>query len=211
MKKEEKEVTIKKEVPVKKENFSVGKFYPYSGPNFYLSGPAMVFNIYIDPSSPDANFFKEKIVEKFPIINEDYPTEVVQLYGKVLQQVFKMNLNLFVDKYSIKQDGEEWTIAVESLDDYLSEDSILFVSDWFNAIIKQDNAFEFDKKFEQLQKDFDRTLYGGPTIYSLIEAGIKRGVPVHYLYEENSFQWGHGKKQQRGRSSIFHSDFMLET
>ncbi|MFH2096799.1 MAG: acetate--CoA ligase family protein, partial [Bacteroidota bacterium] len=49
------------------------------------------------------------------------------------------------------------------------------------------------------------------TIYALIEGAIKRKINIHHLYEENQFQWGYGKKQIRGRSTIFNIDGIKDT
>jgi cyanophycin synthetase len=84
------------------------------------------------------------------------------------------------------------------------------VQAWFRSI-DAGTAFDFPAVFAELQKTFDRTLYGGPTLYSLVEAGLKRGIPVQYLFEENEFQWGYGRKQIRGRSTTFHVDGIKDT
>jgi len=201
---------MKEKAKIQRHNFWVGRFYSYSGANFYLDCPSMVFNVYINEKAKEPDFYKEQIIAKFPIIAEEYPKTIEQLFAKVIQQVAKMDLNLYVDKYSVMKDDDEWTIAFESLDEYLSEDVVVMVGKWFEAMT-QNSKFDFDKEFEVLQDTFNKTLYGGPTIYSLVEAGIKKDIPVHYLYEENSLQWGYGHKQQRGRSTIFHSDGIKDT
>lgn len=200
--------------PAQKEeeqDFFVHKFYAYSGPNYYLDRQAMVFNLWIDPEGYDVEYYRNQVIEKFPEIEEDYPGRVAELFAKVLSCVFKMDMNLFTRKYHIERDGEEWTIAMESLNDYLAEEAIYFVSDWFVAMNKNDRSFDFDGEFARLQEIFDKSMLGGPTIYSLIEGAIKREINVHYLYEENQFQWGYGKKQIRGRSTIFHIDGIKDT
>lgn len=191
-------------------NFAVSKFYAYSGPNYYIDRAAMVFNVFIDPKGPDANFFKDKVVEKFPELKANFPTEVSELFAKVLLLVSKMNLNVFIERCSIIPDAEEWTCAVEMLEERITKECIYLTSDWFLALSNKTD-FDFDKLFGDIQRKFDKSLYGGPTIYSLIEGGVIRGVPVHYLYEENQFQWGYGRKQRRGRSTIFHTDGIKDT
>jgi cyanophycin synthetase len=71
--------------------------------------------------------------------------------------------------------------------------------------------FTFSAKFRKLQLDYERGLYGGPTIYSLIEAGMKRGIPVNYLKVEHQFQWGYGKKSIRGKSTVLDVDGIKDT
>ncbi|PIE86049.1 MAG: cyanophycin synthetase [Bacteroidia bacterium] len=195
----------------KREDFYVHKFYSYSGPNYYLGKPAMVFNLYVEANGPKVEFYKEKILAKFPALKDDFPGSVIDLFAKVLVEVNKMDLNLFTKAYSIIEDGDEWTIAFHCLDDYLAKDVVYLTADWFNAMNENDESFDFDKGFEELQQEFDKTLYGGPTIYSLVESGVKKKIAVHYLYEENQFMWGYGKKNVRGRSTIFHIDGIKDT
>ncbi|MBC8385358.1 MAG: acetate--CoA ligase family protein [Candidatus Cloacimonetes bacterium] len=192
------------------KDFKVSKFYAYSGPSYYLNRQAVVFNLSIDPQGKKLEYYKEEVLEKFPVLKDDFPGSVVDLFAEVLIQVLKMDINLFINNHSIGNDGDEFVIAVEYLDDLVTEDAVYFVSEWFQAM--NDRAkFDFDGKFLQLQDDFDKTLFGGPTLYSLIEAGLKRNIPVFFLKEENQFQWGYGKKQIRGRSTTLHVDGIKDT
>lgn len=192
-------------------DFYVHKFYAYTGSNLYLNSKAMVFNLCIDADGPKVEFYKEKVLSKFPILKENYPGSVVDLFAKCVTMVNKLDMNLFVDNYNISRDGEEWVIAFEHLDNKIAKKIVFFTSDWFLAMNANDNEFDFDGRFAELQNLFDKTLFGGPTLYSLIEAGVKRKINVHYLFEENQFQWGYGKKQARGRSTTFHIDSIKDT
>ncbi|MBN2681626.1 MAG: hypothetical protein JXR58_03905 [Bacteroidales bacterium] len=192
------------------EDFFVHKFYSYTGPNYYIDRQAMVFNLFLDPEGPSVDFYKDRVLEKFPDLEENYPEHVVDLFAQVLVQVYKMDMNLFVRRHAIHKDEDEWVIAIEHLDDKLAKECVYFVSDWFFAMT-QEKEFNFDEGFAALQDLFNKTIFGGPTIYSLIEGGIKRKINVHYLFEENQFQWGYGKKQIRGRSTIFHVDGIKDT
>ncbi|MCD4665837.1 MAG: hypothetical protein K8R68_11260, partial [Bacteroidales bacterium] len=122
----------------------------------------------------------------------------------------KMDIDLFINKYAISIDGDDYVIAVEFLDEEVAEESVYLVRDWFRAIT-EDRDINFGDEFLKLQEDFDSTLFGGPTIYSLIEAGLKRSIPVFFLFEENQFQWGYGKKNLRGRSTTVSTDGIKDT
>lgn len=196
---------------MKQNDFLIRKIYTYSGPSLYLNKPAVVFNLSLDPEGPEADFYKEKVLMQFPGLGQNYPEKVADVFAEVLLRVVKMDLDLYVNGFSVAPDGDEYTVAIEYLDAKLAKDCIYLVSDWFNAMNDHDESFDFHEEFALLQKKFDKTLFGGPTIYSLIEGGVKRGIPVHYLYEENQFQWGYGKKQRRGRSTIFHTDGIKDT
>ncbi len=194
----------------KVNDFKVDKFYSYIGPNSYLDRQALVFNLWLDPEGEGAGFYREKVLERFPDLAEKYPGRVADLFAEVLIRILKMDIDLFVDKYGVSRDGGDRVIAVEFLDRRVTEESVRFTADWFRAMT-EGKSFDFDKGFAGLQESFDKTLFGGPTIYSLIEAGLKRSIPVLYLYEENQFMWGYGKKQARGRSTTFHTDSIKDT
>ena len=194
----------------KMKDFNVSKFYTYEGPNYYLNRAAVVFNLTLDPKGKHIDHYKPEVLKKIPILEEKKLDRVADLFAEVVIQVLKMDINLYINYYSVSRDGEDYVIAVEYLDKYVAEDSIDFVSEWFNSINFGDK-FDFDKQFLKLQADFDKTLFGGPTLYSLIEAGLKRDIPVHFLFEENQFQWGYGRKQIRGRSTTFHCDGIKDT
>ncbi|MCK5685565.1 acetate--CoA ligase family protein [bacterium] len=192
------------------KDFNVSKFYTYEGPNYYLNRAAIVFNMALAPDGKNVDHYKPEVFEKFPVLKDKKNDRVAELFAEAVIQVLKMDINLFINNYAISTDGDDYVIAVEYLDQYIAEDCIDFVSDWFNAM-NFGNKFDFDEKFLKLQADFDKTLFGGPTLYSLIEAGLKRDIPVHYLFEENQFQWGYGRKQVRGRSTTFHVDGIKDT
>jgi cyanophycin synthetase len=191
-------------------DFDVRKFYVYNGPNFYLNKKALVFNIFLEPDGPEVDFYKEAVYKEFPALSGRKPSTVIDLFSSTLVQVLKMDIDLFLNDYSISEDAEDYVVAVEFLDEVNAEECVYLVCEWFKAI----NAgidFDFKTKWAALQADFDKTLLGGPTLYSLVEAGLKRNIPVFYIFEENEFQWGYGKKQLRGRSTTFHTDGIKDT
>ncbi|MGQ9848039.1 MAG: acetate--CoA ligase family protein, partial [Bacteroidales bacterium] len=194
----------------RENDFKVSKFKAYSGPNFYLDRAALVFNIFISPIGDSVNFYKEHVSKVFPQAVEWETPYVIDLFCKVLLETLKMDINLYLNKYSISTDGDEYVVAIEYFDKKIAKEAVYLVSDWFYAL-SNDRDFDFTKKWIDLQAKFDKTLYGGPTLYSLIEAGLKRDIPVIYLYEENQFMWGYGKKQLRGRSTTFHNDGIKDT
>lgn len=193
------------------KDFHVHKFYYYNGPSLYLNTQAVVFNLVLAPEGPKVDFYEEAILKEFPQLEGKIPGSVVDLFAKVVVLVNKMDMDLYIGNYNISEDGEEWVIAVDFLDEKITKNVIYLTSDWFSAITAGDTSFNFRAEFESIQQAFDNTSYGGPTLYSLIEAGVKRDIPVTFLYEENQFQWGYGKKQIRGRSTTFHIDGIKDT
>jgi cyanophycin synthetase len=192
-------------------DFKVSKFQSYTGPSSYLDRAALVFNVFISPVGDSVEFFKEHIAKVFPKATEWDTPYVIDLFCKVLLETIKMDIDLYINKYSIGTDGDEYVVAIEYFDKKIAKESVFLVSDWFYAITNDDKKFDFLTQWQALQAKFDKTLFGGPTIYSLVEAGLKRDIPVIYLYEENQFMWGYGKKQLRGRSTTFHTDGIKDT
>ncbi|MCX7955065.1 MAG: acetate--CoA ligase family protein [Bacteroidales bacterium] len=195
----------------RENDFKCSKFKAYTGPNYYLPKKALVFNIFIAPVGDSVNFYKEHVAKVFPKALEWDTPHVIDLFCKVLLETLKMNIDLYLNDYSISMDGDDYVVAIEYLDKNVAIDCVYLVSDWFYALSYKDGEFDFVGKWQELQQKFDRTLYGGPTLYSLIEAGLKRNIPIIYLYEENQFMWGYGKKQLRGRSTTFHNDGIKDT
>ena len=194
----------------KTRDFDVSKFYVYNGPNYYLNAKALVFNIFLDPDGPEVDYYWDTVKSEFSGLLKTKPSTVIDLYAKVLIEVLKMDIDLHINNYSVKEDGEDYVVAVEFLDDYIAEDAVYMISEWFKAM--NDNLkFNIKSKFAMLKAAFDKSLLGGPTIYSLVEAGLKRNIPVFFLSEENQFQWGYGCKQLRGRSTTFHTDGIKDT
>jgi cyanophycin synthetase len=191
-------------------DFATSKFYTYRGPSEYLDRQAIVFNLCLDPEGRRADLYRDAILEHFPELDASYPDRVVDLFVAVLLRVLKMDIDLYINRYDISRDGDEWVVAVEFLDEEIARDAIELVADWF-AALNEGRELDLASELETLQEDFDATLYGGPTIYSLIEAGLKRDIPVMYLYEENQFMWGYGRRQLRGRSTTFHTDGIKDT
>lgn len=194
----------------KLNDFDVRKFYVYNGPNFYLNKKALVFNIFLEPEGPEVGYYKNTVFTEFPILEERNPTTVIDLFAATLIRLLKMDIDLYLNEYSISEDGEDYVVAVEFFDEGISEDAVYLLSEWFKAM-NDDRNFNFHEEFVKLQAGFDKTLLGGPTLYSLVEIGLKRNIPVIYLFEENQFQWGYGKKQLRGRSTTFHTDSIKDT
>ncbi|MFO8066228.1 MAG: acetate--CoA ligase family protein [Bacteroidales bacterium] len=199
----------KKEV-YRSKDFSVSTFYTYNGPNYYLDRQAVVFNIFIAPIGDSVDFYKEEAVKIFPQLENIETPYVIDLFVEMLILVLKMDIDLFINKYSISKDNDDYVVAVEYLDEDITIDAVYLVRDWFIAM-SDDEEFDFQQEFALLQEDFNITPLGGPTLYSLIEAGLKRDIPVFFLREENEYQWGYGKKQIRGRSTTFHTDSIKDT
>jgi cyanophycin synthetase len=207
---ENKKLNEMKQQIYKEKDFKVSKFTAFDGPNYYSDRKTFVFNVFIAPSGDSVEFFSDEIAKVFPEFAENSKKYVIDLFADVLLHILKMDINLFINKYEISYDEDEYVIAIEYLDKNVTEDCIYLVSDWFYAI-SNNEPFDLMGEWLKIQAEFDKTFYGGPTLYSLIEGGLKRDIPVLYLLEENQFQWGYGCKQLRGRSTTFNTDGIKDT
>ncbi len=193
-------------------DFVVRKFYVYNGPSHYLPAKALVFNLKIAPYGPEVDFYSSYIYKVFPKLRSCEINTVVELFAHTLLETLRMDIDLYINKFAISRDDDEYVVAIEYLDEYIAEDAANLVSQWFKSINRgNETQFNFAKKYASLKAVFDRSLMGGPTLYSLIETAMKNEVPVFFLEEENQFQWGYGSKQLRGRSTIVHTDGIKDT
>lgn len=208
-----------------KADFSVHKFYSYAGPNYYLDTAALVCNVICSPNGNPLEHYVPYVSEVFPnLVKMPFTKEhlqkqgiarVIDLFAAAVMETLRMDINLPLTRFSISQDDDEYVLAVRFWDEYVAEDAIKLVSAWFQAIDAGTtggaDGFNFPEKFAALQKQFDRTTYGGPTISSLLEAAQKLHIPFYWLRVEGDFQFGYGKKQVRGRSTVFHTDGIKDT
>ncbi len=191
-------------------DFELSELHAYSGPNPHFDRQALTFSLNLDPDGPRVESYRSAVLAAFPHLEARLPDRVVDLYGTVLVEVLKMGVDLHLSRWAATADGDRYRVAVEILDRRVAEEAAHLVADWFRAV-GRGRRFDFADEFARLQARFDRTLYGGPTLYSLIEAGLERDIPVFYLREENQFQWGYGRKAVRGRSTTFHVDSIKDT
>jgi cyanophycin synthetase len=188
----------------------VSGFKSFTGANLHLDRPAVRFTLRVDPRVRRADRVREAVLAALPALAQDAPAELPELFARALVEVLRMDINLCVRNYALEPGDPESVLAVESLDERVTVDAAETVADWFNAL-EEAHPFDFAAEFTRLQQKFDKTLLGGPTLYSLYEGAVKRGIPVQYLKAENQFQWGYGAKQIRGRSTTVSVDGIKDT
>jgi cyanophycin synthetase len=182
----------------------------YQGANLYLDRQAFVFDLKVRAREEDVKRLHQEAVQLFPALKGASAKDAAALLARTLVQVLKMDINLHVDRFKVLPEGDLFRIAVDFLDETVTGLCVESVAEWFNAVCEH-RAHDFAAEFQWLQQKFDKSMLGGPTLYSLYEAALKRGIPVHYLSEENQFQWGYGRKQIRGRSTTVSVDGIKDT
>ncbi len=191
-------------------NFETSDFKVYQGCNHRLDRPAVCFTLHYRGEPRLAESIASGITAALPALAGKLAQDPGRAFAQALVQLMKMDMDLFINKQDVAADPLGYAVAVEFLDEASARDCLRTASHWFHCL-EDGHRFDFEGEFKRLQSDFDRTLYGGPTLYSLIEAALRRNIPVQYLYEENQFQWGYGRKQVRGRSTTFHVDGIKDT
>jgi len=109
------------------ENFKPSKFYFYTGPNYYLDRACVVFNLTVLPKTPPVDIFEEEIFSVFPKLKEKRISDVVDLFTETLVYILKMDINLFIEHYSISTDGDDYVVAVEYLDKPVTKAAVFVV------------------------------------------------------------------------------------
>ena len=195
----------------RRKNFEFTNRGTYLGPNLYLDQQAICFELNVPHILPEIDILWKNIVDRFPGLGEEAaPETVAELVARTIIEVGKCRMNLFATKWTVIDDGGSDLIAIQYIDPETAQRSINFVRDWLNDLIRG-RQFHFEERFARLQKKFCRSIFGGPTIYSLIEAGHKAGFPMYHLESENVFMWGMGRRQVRGRSTTVHLDSIKDT
>ena len=187
------------------DDFSINNFKFYSGTNYYLDFQAFVFNLYLDPTGQMVTFYKDKVIRFLPRLQESFPDNLADLFAEVLLQVLKMDMGLLVKKYKTIFNDNIYTIAIEFIEEETTLKAVNLVSSWFRAM-NDNSIYDFSAEFNKLCDFYNQSAFGDLTMYSLIEEGLKRNIPVQYNADEGEFQWGYGKKQLRGTNSTFHTD-----
>ncbi len=182
----------------------------YRGSNRMLSTKAICFRLSGGNSVRDLPALAAAIRRYLPHAPAE-PANVGELFARSLLVVEQLDMDLAVKEWVAIPVGDgTYEVAVQLLDEPTGEDALYVTLDLFNATL-EGRDFPFDREFKRLQRGFDRSLYGGPTIYSIVEAGFRAGIPMAYLPNENVFQWGYGRRQVRGRSTTLSIDSIKDT
>lgn len=182
----------------------------YLGPSFDLNQQAIILEL--STNGPiDIKALWEKIGQQLEGLSDvPTPAGIGELYARTFIEVQQLGMNLFARQWSIRNENGSEIVAVQYIDPQTGERVSDFVYDWIRDLLSG-RTFPFQPRYEELTHMFTRSGFGGPTIYSIVEAGYKRNLPMFYLPSEDVFQWGQGRKQLRGRSTVLHRDSIKDT
>jgi cyanophycin synthetase len=192
--------------------FDIFNFKYYIGPNPYLDTAALVFDFTLtehqDPLAIED--YIDIISDFYPHLAEQKYQLYADLFARVVSEVSKLDIGLYLHLWSIKPYHSYVRIATQALHERTARAVVYLVWDWLESITK-DEYFPFEEKLIKLQNKFRESVYGGPTVYALWQAAYQQGIPTFYLWEEGLMQYGYGKKQVRGIATTFNLDSHLDS
>lgn len=196
----------------KSDVFDIFNFKHYIGANPYLDAGAIVFDFALTDyreSLPLEDYVKD-ICRYFPHLHNEAYESHAHLFARTASEVSKLDMGLHLEKWSIQEQSNSYKIAIQSLHARTSRSVIYFVWDWFEAIT-QDEEIAYEEQLIILQNRFRQSVFGGPTVYALLQTAYKKGIPCFYLWEEGLTQYGFGKNQIRGVATTFDCDSHLDS
>jgi len=192
--------------------FDIFNFQHYIGPNPYLDAGALVFDLaltkYREPLPLED--YISVIRDRYPHLAEQTYESYAHLFGRVVSEVGKLDMELHLNRWSVKPYPDFTRISVQSLYERTTREVVYFVWDWFETITQEED-FLFDEQLVRLQRRFRQSVYGGPTVYALLRTAYEKGIPTFYLWEEGLMQYGFGKKHVRGVATTFNCDSHLDS
>lgn len=195
--------------------FDIFNLRHYVGPNPDLACEALAFDFAFTghPKPVPLNDLHSAVAEKLPELASVEFDSYAQLFGHTISLVNRLDLNLHMEKWEANEtENGAARIAFHVVHKTTSWKVVYFVWDWFEYICDPDNNdFNYDEQFTALQESFSRSVFGGPTSYSLIKAASKKGIPVTYLWDEGLFQYGYGKNMIRGIATTFDNDSHVDS
>ena len=196
----------------KTDVFDVFNFKHYMGPNPYLGTAALVFDLALTGASeplPIAHY-QEIIGDRYPQLLHETFSNHAQLFGRTASEVGKLDMGLHFQHWNVKPFSQFNRISIEAIHARSARSIVYAVWDWFEAI-NQNQDFPLEAQIDALQNMFRQSVYGGPTVYSLMRSASQKGIPVFYLWDEGLMQYGYGKKLVRGSATTFDSDSHLDS
>ncbi len=196
----------------KTDAFDIFNIKHYIGPNPHLDTAALVFDFaftgHLEPRPLED--YISIISKRYPHVGEEVYESYVHLFARTLSEVGKLDVGLHLDRWSLKQHPHFVTVGVQALHARTQRAAVYAIWDWFEAIT-QGEEFAFDEQLNVLQTQFRQSVYGGPTVYALLNTAYDKGIPAFYLWEEGLMQYGYGKKQVRGVATTFDCDSHLDS
>jgi cyanophycin synthetase len=194
------------------DTFDVFNFKYYEGPNPYLNTGALVFDFALRSEANPCKIitYLDDMARDLPQIKGLKPKTYGELFAQTCAEVSRLEMDLHLERWSLQSGDKKDTIAIQCLDERTTQGIVDFVWDWLEAITHEE-FFHVLGEIRRLQDAFRNSVYGGPTMYSLLQTAYHEGIPTFYLPDERMFQYGYGKYQKRGTGTTFDCDSQLDS
>jgi cyanophycin synthetase len=194
------------------KTFKITNFKYYLGPNPYLNTGALVFDFTLlrDDQPLAIQVYQQQISQYFPPLENIQPSSYGDLFIQTLGYFSQLNMDLHLKEVSRHNYPDFERLALQSLHYPTSRAIVNTLWRWLEAIT-QGEEFDFNHELNTLQRQFRNSVYGDPTIYSLLNTAYQLNIPSFFIWEEGLIQYGYGKYQTRGLSTIFASDSLLDS
>lgn len=155
--------------------FDIFNVRQYVGANPYLDGAAVVFDFaFTEYNRPlPIEDYLAKVSERYPRLLEAEYQSHGELFARTVAEVNKLDMELHLQGLSIREEQNYLRIAIESLHQRTTRETIYCVWDWFEAIERGDE-FDLNERIADLQQVFRSSVYGGPTVYALLRSANEK-------------------------------------
>jgi cyanophycin synthetase len=196
----------------KTDVFDIFNFRHYVGTNPYLDVGTLVFDfaLVVGKETLPIDDYIASVSDRYPQLGNQTYESYAHLFAATAAEVGKLDMDLYLNRWSVKPNHQGFKIAVQSLHERTTKGVAYLVWDWFEAIT-QGVEFFLDEHIFNLQDRFRQSVYGGPTVYALLRTAHEKGIPSFYLWEEELMQYGWGKKHIRGVATTFNCDSHLDS
>ncbi len=196
----------------KTDAFDIFNFKHYNGPNPYLETGALVFDFAVTNHTKPLPIedYVSIIGDRYPHLSHETYKSYAHLFARTVSEVGKLDMGLHLNRWNIKLDENYSRISVQSLHERTIRSVVYFVWDWVEAMTKDEDVV-FEDQLTMLQGRFRQSVYGGPTVYSILRTAYNKGIPTFYLWDEGLMQYGYGKKQVRGVATTFDCDSHVDS
>jgi cyanophycin synthetase len=192
--------------------FDLSDLRAFPGPSVWLPIEAVAFRLSFTPGLPVHELWP-RVAGRLPRLAGEEPARAFpELFARVVVEVQRLDMDLYATAWSVTPaaGSGEAIVAVQYVDPDVCRRCMELVADWLHDELA-DRRFDFEGRYADVLRRFVRSRFGGPTIYSILEAGYRLGLPTFYLQSEDVLQWGYGRKQLRGRSTVLSRDSIKDT
>ncbi|MFZ1430006.1 MAG: hypothetical protein WAS21_24950, partial [Geminicoccaceae bacterium] len=192
--------------------FDIFNCHYHPGPSIWLERAAVVFDLALTgrPRPTPIGRYVEAVAARYPHLTGMGFADYAQLFARLVAEAGRLDMGLDVHRFAVHPRERYSRIAVQAIDRRTQHRVVYFVWDWLEAI-GQGEPFAYDRRMADLQQEFKRSPYGGPTTYALLSAAEARDIPTFYLRDEGLMQYGYGRHQVRGVSTTFSTDSQLDS